>query len=127
MKTLLVIAAILHFAFMLAELVPWPFPLLLRIASKRLPKGEFFTPSQQELVATVVRNAGIYNCILASGFVWAIMLGEAGLPVAQLLFAGALLAGAFGTATLKSPVTAVQALVGLGGLIAGHFTGVPSV
>lgn len=105
---------ILHVVFMLCELFPWSFPVLLRLASKKLP--EEFTSAQQMLVATIVHNAGIYNAIVAGGLFWAAFDGEAATDVAQVLLTGAVVAGVFGTATLKSPLTALQALVGLAGL-----------
>jgi putative membrane protein len=110
-------AAGLHALFMVAELFPWRLPALLRIASKGLPKGEPFTYAQQTLVATIVHNAGIYNGILAGGLFWAAFRGDPAIEVARVMLFGALVAGVFGTATMKSPVTAVQAIVGLIGLI----------
>jgi putative membrane protein len=110
-------AAGLHALFMLAELFPWRLPALLRIASKGLPKDEPFTHAQQTLVATIVHNAGIYNGILAGGLFWAAFRGDPAIEVARVMLFGALVAGVFGTATMKSPVTAVQAIVGLVGLI----------
>jgi putative membrane protein len=110
-------AAVLHAAFMVAELFPWQLPVLLRMASKGLPKGEPFTSAQQTLVATIVHNAGIYNGILAGGLFWAAFRGDPAFEVARVMLFGALVAGVFGTATMKSPVTAVQAVVGLVGLV----------
>ena len=117
MNYFLIGAAGLHALFMLAELFPWRLPALLRIASKSLPKGEPFTNAQQTLVATVVHNAGIYNGILAGGLFWAALRGDPATDLARVMLFGAFVAGAFGTATMKSPVTAVQAVVGLVGLI----------
>ena len=110
-------AAALHVFFMFAELLPWRLPTLLRLASKGLPQGEPFTPAQQTLVATIVHNAGIYNGILAGGLLWAAYRGDPAIDVARVMFCGAVVAGIFGTATMKSPVTAVQAVVGFVGLI----------
>jgi len=115
---LLVVAA-LHAAFMLCELLPWSFPIVLRLASKRLPeahRGQQWTELQQPLVATIVHNAGCYNAILAGGLIWAAYTGAPARAFAQVLLAGVTLAGIFGTATLKSPVTALQALFGIIGL-----------
>jgi hypothetical protein len=109
-------AAALHGAFAIAEIFPWPFPLLLGKLSRKLPGGHQWTPPQQALVATIVHNAGIYNAVIAAGLVWAAMSGDSARDVAQVLFAGAAVAGVFGTATLKSPVTALQALVGMVGV-----------
>src|ERR1700674_1249344 len=109
--------AVLHVLFMIAELFPWPFPVLLRLVIKKLPRGEAFTDAQQKLVATIVHNAGIYNGIVAGGLFWAAFGGNSATGVASVMLTGAAFAGLFGTATLKSPVTAVQAVVGIIGLI----------
>jgi uncharacterized membrane protein len=117
MQWFLIGAAALHIFFMIAELFPWSAPALLRIASKRLPSSESFTSAQQKLVATIVHNAGIYNGIVAGGLLWAAFGGDSAIDVARVMLMGAAIAGAFGTATLKSPVTAVQAAVGIVGLL----------
>jgi uncharacterized membrane protein len=101
---------------MAAELFPWSLPVLLRVASKKLPDGEPFTATQRKLVATIVHNAAIYNGIVAGGLLWAAFGGSSATGVARVMLMGAAVAGVFGTATLKSPVTAVQALVGIIGL-----------
>lgn len=110
-------AAALHTVFMISELFPWSLPALLRMASKKLPSGEPFTPAQQKLVAAVVRNAGIYNGIVAGGLCWAAFVGDSATDVARVMLTGAVVAGVFGTATLRSPVPAFQAAVGIIGLI----------
>jgi hypothetical protein len=117
MKWFLVAIAALHAGFMLCELFPWPFPVLLRIVSRKLPKGQDWTASQRTLVATIVHNAGIYNAILAGGLFWAASAGDPARDVARVLLAGAAVAGVFGTATLRSPITALQALLGVIGFV----------
>jgi uncharacterized membrane protein len=107
----------LHALFMIAEFFPWSLPLLLRLASKKLPEGEPFTLAQQTLVASVVHNAGIYNGIVAGGLFWAALGGDSATAVARVMLIGAAAAGVFGTATLKSPVSAFQAVVAIVGLI----------
>jgi len=69
------------------------------------------------IVATNVHNAGIYNAILAAGLFWAAFRGKPANEIAFLLFIGAAVAGGFGTATLMSPVTALQGLMGIIGSI----------
>ena len=117
MHYFLVGAALLHVFFMVSELFPWRLPVLLRLASKKLPEGEPFKDAQQELVATIVHNAGIYNGIVAGGLFWAAFGGDPAREVARVMLCGAAVAGAFGTATMRSPVTALQAVVGVVGLI----------
>src|SRR6476619_3087767 len=116
MHWFLIVAAALHAFFMLGELLPWEAPLVLRRASEKL-KGEPFSPEQQRLVAAIVRNAGIYNGILAGGLFWAAFAGAGATEVARVLLIGATVAGVFGTVTLRSPLPAVQALVGIIGLL----------
>lgn len=113
----LVGVATLHAVFVFCELFPWSLPVLLRLVSKKLPEGERFTAAQQTLVATIVHNAGIYNAIVAGGLFWAAFGGDSATDVARVLLVGAAVAGVFGTATLKSPLTAVQALVGIIGIV----------
>jgi len=63
-------AATLHALFIACELLPWRFPMLLRVASRTMPSIDAqgpLTPAQQSLVSTIVHNAGIYNAILAVG------------------------------------------------------------
>jgi putative membrane protein len=124
MKSFLMVVAALHAGFMLCELFPWSSPLLLRIVSKNLPevqkgkegeKGKKWTEHQQPLVATIVHNAGIYNAILAGGLFWAALPADPVRDVARVLLIGAAVAGIFGTATLRSPLTALQALLGIVG------------
>lgn len=117
MRWFLIGAAALHALFMFAELFPWSSPKLLQKVSAKLPNGEAFTPAQQTMVATIVHNAGIYNGILAGGLLWAAFGGPPAADVARVMLMGAAAAGIFGTVTLKSPVTAVQAAVGIIGLI----------
>jgi uncharacterized membrane protein len=116
MRWFLIGVAALHFVFMLCELFPWSFPVLLRIVSKKLPQGMKWTDSQRTLVATIVHNAGIYNAVFAGGLLWAALAGDPGREVARVLLGGATVAGVFGTATLRSPITALQALLGIVGL-----------
>jgi uncharacterized membrane protein len=120
MKWYLFAVAALHAVFMFCEMFPWRFPLLLRIVTKKLSKvhkGEQWTDLQRPLVATIVHNAGIYNAILAGGLFWAAIAGDPARDVAGVLLIGAAVAGIFGTATLKSPITALQAILGIIGFV----------
>jgi uncharacterized membrane protein len=117
MKWFLIGVGALHALFMVLEMFPWRSPVLLRIVSKKRLKDQPFTTDQRDLVATIVHNAGIYNAILAGGLLWAAVPDPPNRDVARVLLAGAAVAGVFGTATLKSPFTALQALLGIIGLI----------
>src|SRR5262245_18093819 len=117
MRGFLLAVAGLHAFFMLAELFPWPLPFLLGKLSKELPEltpGQSkWTAPQQRMVGTIVHNAGIYNGIRAGGLIWAAYVGEPARDVAQVLLIGAAVAGVYGTLTLRSVPTAVQADAGL--------------
>ena len=110
------VVALLHVGFLVAELFPWAEPLLLKVASAKLPSDARFTQVQRPLVATIVHNAGVYNGIIAGGLLWSAAGGDPSGNVARVLLAGAAAAGVFGTVTMKSAVTAVQAALGLVGL-----------
>jgi uncharacterized membrane protein len=75
--------------------------------------SRYYFIAQQKLVANIVHNAGIYNAIIAGGLFWSAFRGESATDVAHVLLIGAAVAGVFGTATLKSPLTAIQALAGI--------------
>lgn len=116
MYYVLLAAALVRLAFLAAEMFPWGEPLLLALVSKKLPGNAAFHDGQKKLVATIVHNAAIYNGILAGGFLYAAWAGSAANDVARVLLMGATAAGIFGTITLRSPATAVQAAVGIAGL-----------
>lgn len=127
MRLFLLGAAALHAFFMVCELFPWSTPLSLQLASGTLPKlpashpltadQETVFAARQRLTATAVHNAGIYNGIVAGGLLWAALAGTSAIDVAWVMLIGATVAGVFGTVTLKSGVTAAQALVGIVGLV----------
>jgi uncharacterized membrane protein len=116
MRWFLIGIGALHAAFMLLELFPWSFPKLLQKASERLPGEERWAATQRPLIAAIVHNAGIYNAVFAGGFFWAAWVGDSARNLAGFLFVGAAVAGIFGAVTLKSWATALQALLGIGGL-----------
>jgi uncharacterized membrane protein len=58
-----------------------------------------------------------YNGILAAGLAWAALTGESAVDVARVLLAGAAVAGVFGTLTMRSAATAVQAVLGIIGVL----------
>lgn len=119
MRVFIIAVAALHGAFMVAELYPWGNPFLLKILSKKLPENEGLSDVQRKLVSTIVHNAGIYNAIIACGLAWAAYTSNAAsaMGVAQVLMIGAAVAGVFGTLTLQSPLTAIQAVAGIVGFL----------
>ena len=125
MRWYIIVVGSLHVAFMVCEMYPWHNPILLGIVTKELPAvagidettKPKFSPQQQQIVATIVHNAGVYNAILAAGLFWAAFRGKPANEIGLVLFIGAAVAGGFGTATLKSPVTALQGVMGIIGAI----------
>lgn len=117
MRSFVVAVSVLHFGFMGCELFPWPFPVLLKMLTGKLNIQPAWSGSQQELVTTIVHNAGIYNGILAAGLLWVGVDPFPRLDFARFLLASVAAAGVFGTITLKSPLTALQAALGIAGLV----------
>jgi putative membrane protein len=116
MKPFLFVAGLLHAGFLFAEMFPWSNPYLLCLVSSNFHHHRVsFSGDQLELVSIVVHNAGIYNGIVAGGLFWAAS-GKASMDVARVMLMGAVVAGVFGAATL-APATAVQAIVGIIGLV----------
>ncbi len=128
----LMLGVILHVALMGFETLPPSSPLLLRLVSKRklkslaeelaLPQTPVtagtFTPTQQTLVSNIVKNAGIYNGIVAAVLFAAAYTGDR--DVVRVLLAGITVAGAFGGMTL-SPGAWAQAVFGAVGLAAFYY------
>ena len=131
MKIALILAAVLHFGFFGMEMFPWSEPFILKkiveAENKKPDKEEIeFLSPEKELVANIVHNAGVYNLIVAMGFVWCLVPSLFGgqldatsiRSIQCFFFSAALVAGLFGL-TL-SPLTGIQAGVGLFGLL--HLT-----
>ena len=115
MKPFMLVAGLLHAGFLFAEMFPWSNPYLLRRVSPNFLGTASFSVCELRLVSLIVHNAGIYNGIVAGGLFWAAS-GKGSLDVARVMLIGAVVAGVFGAATI-SPLTAVQALVGIVGLV----------
>ena len=110
---LVLLAAIVHAGFMVGEMHPWPKPRLLSHFADKPPGMKEFDADQLWLIAAIVKNAGIYNAIIAGGLFWAIASDNPG--IARVLLLGAGVAGLFGAVTLKSRAPMLQAAVGLAG------------
>ena len=118
MKVLLLLTALLHLGFMILELFPLSSPpWLLGIIGDEWPASKTFSPDQQLLVSTIVRNAGVYNGILAGGLLWTTcgifgVCASVSMDVARVMLIGAVVAGAFGGITLKSGACWIQSAFG---------------
>lgn len=117
LQAVLYLAVVVHAAFMLAELFPFPTPVLLKAVSEKWFPGQPLLGKQHDLVANIVRNAGVYNGIVAGGLLWAALSGNLTGDLARVMLAGALVAGLFGAVTLKTWIPLVQAALGIAGLI----------
>jgi len=129
----LMLGVLLHVVLMGLETLPPSCPVLLQLVSKRklkplaeelvLPQktpltAGTFTPCQQKLVANIVKNAGIYNGIVAAVLFATAYAGDR--EVAYVLLAGITVAGAFGGMTLSSGAWA-QAAFGVVGIVGLYF------
>lgn len=122
-SVMLLIGAGLHFYFMYIEMCPKANPKVL--ADVLSQRGVELEPHQLALVATIVRNAGIYNFIVATGFLVCLALNirahHLNLDVSTLrlfetfFFSGAVVAGIYGRSLSRK--TVVQAIVGGLGLV----------
>ena len=81
------------------------------------PKNERpqLNSEQNKVVANIVRNAGIYNGIVASGLFYAAFMGDSARDVALVFVIGVSAAGMFGTITLRSWLCLLQGILGLVG------------
>jgi uncharacterized membrane protein len=127
---ILFVAFFLHLGFAVGELFPWDPPLLLANVIKKRNDGApeeqkvLTSPGERRLVSIVVHNAGIYNLIVAAGFLWGLFpdhfgnaLDERGIAALRLFFlGGAVVAGLFGLTLSKW--TSIQAAVGFAGIVA---------
>jgi uncharacterized membrane protein len=122
LRWFLIVAAGLHLTFMVLELFPWGFPVLLcRLVTDKLGDASF-SPAQLCFVSSIVHNAGIYNGIVGGGLAWAAFHETSSANIARVMLIGATVAGIFGALTL-SPLTVVQAVVGIVGLLLLRKTG----
>src|SRR6266542_3657825 len=129
MRWILILAALVHLGFMGCELYPWRVPIALVDVLKGIPPIPVSSDPQvaaeqqkgiearEKLAATVVHNAGIYNGIVAGGLFGAAYTGIAGTDLALGMLIGAVGGGIFGAAPRKPLVPAIQAVVGIAGVV----------
>jgi putative membrane protein len=115
MRVYLATVALLHVFFMLGELLPWPIPFVVRKTNEKLAPTDKLNPGQSKVVANIIRNAGIYNGIVAGGLFYAAFMGDSARDVALVFALGVSAAGIFGTITLRSWLCALQGILGLVG------------
>ena len=103
------IAALIHFALMIAEMFFWRNPLI----HKRL---DFEEPDATKL-APIVANAGLHNGFIASSLVWGLISGVEGYSIKLFFLACVIIAGLFGAVTLKPTTLLIQTVPGVAALI----------
>jgi uncharacterized membrane protein len=82
--------------------------------TEKLAPTDKLNSRQSQVVADIVRNAGIYNGSVASGLFYAAFMGDSARDVALVVVIG-VSAGIFGTITLRSSLCALQGVLGLVG------------
>ena len=97
-----VLVALLHFGFLLLEMVYLQQPLGLRIFS--------MTPEQAAASAVLAANQGLYNGFLAAGLLWGLVAKKRDVQIFFLLCV--IVAGLFGGYTAKPTIYLTQALPG---------------
>jgi putative membrane protein len=102
----ILIVALLHFYFLVLEMVLWTKPTGRRVFN--------LTPEFAEASKTLAANQGLYNGFLAAGLLWAAvagLVGAAGHFGVQLFFLTCVIvAGIYGGATVNKRILIVQAL-----------------
>lgn len=102
-NALTVLVAILHFGFMVLEMFFWNHPVGQKMFS--------MTPEVAASSAVLAANQGLYNGLLGTGLIWAVLSGKRDV---KLFFLGCVIvAGIFGGITAKPTIFFVQALPAL--------------
>jgi putative membrane protein len=109
--TVLVAAvALVHVTFAVVEILFWKHPLV----HTRLG----YSDAEARKVAPIVANAGLYNGFVAAGLIWGLLPHGDVAPIAIFFLACVIVAGVFGTATLKTLVPLVlQSGLGVAALV----------
>lgn len=106
----------LHLLFMLGELFPSKKPKIMELVLRKWPRTLELSENDEHLVATVVRNAGVYNGIVAAGLFACAWVGPGAYVIQVTLLTGGIVAGLFGAglfgAATLSKGTIAQAIAG---------------
>jgi putative membrane protein len=103
------IAAIIHYGLMIAEILFWKQPVI----HERLD----FTLEEALKVAPIVANAGLYNGFIASGLVWSLLSDRNHTSISIFFLSCVIIAGLFGSVTLKPTTLLIQVIPGIAALI----------
>ncbi len=98
---LIAIVALLHFYFLVLEMILWEKPFGLRT----------FGNSEEiaKITKTLAMNQGLYNGFLAAGLVWGLILGDAGASIKVFFLVCIIIAGLFAGFTVSKKILYVQA------------------
>ena len=96
------LVALLHLYFLVLEMFLWDKPAGLRVFG--------LTPEAAASSKVLAANQGLYNGFLAAGLVWGMVTHVRGTGIMKFFLACAVIAGAFGAATVKPSIFYVQAL-----------------
>ena len=101
-QLLLIVVALLHFGFMILEMLLWTRPIGRRI----------FRMDRQtaEATRTLAANQGLYNGLLAAALIGSLFLQQEARAVQLFLLICVIIAGVFGAFTASRRILYVQAL-----------------
>ena len=102
------LVSLLHFCFMLLEMVFWTRPVGLKVFHL---KAEFARQS-----ATLAANQGLYNGFLAAGLLWG-LLSTGGSDALIFFLSCIIIAGFYGAATASRSILFIQAIPAIIALI----------
>lgn len=118
LKSLLIlIVAILHFYFMVLEMILWTKPQGLKVFRMTL--------EQAQTTEALAANQGLYNGFLVAGLVWSLIHPEANFAYQLSVFflSCVIAAGLYGGHTVNKRIVVIQALPGLLALLSVVFIG----
>jgi len=100
------LVALLHTYFLVLEMFLWTTPLGQRTFKR--------TKAQQEEMAVLAKNQGLYNGFLVAGLVWSFVAREDMRVPLRLFFLGCVIvAGVYGAATADKKIFFVQSVPAL--------------
>lgn len=111
---LITLVVLIHAYIVVLEMALWDKPAGRRAFGT--------TPEFAAASKVLAANQGLYNCFLAAGLIWGLILGEAGFGVKIFFLACIIIAGLFGAATASVRILFVQAVpaaLALGALLLG--------
>jgi putative membrane protein len=109
-KLLVVLVAAAHIGFLVMEMFLWTSPFVLKTFG--------MTPEFATASSALAANQGLYNGFLAAGLIWSLFTRTNQTALQLFFLSCVILAGLFGSATVKLSILYVQALPAALALIA---------